>query len=469
MINSNLKRSLAILLTLILAFSVAGCGSKKAENNSGSTSTDKKTDDNADSASKTDKPFEGVVLHYGVSETSSTGGEAVELVELVKEKTGIQIDFTIIPNTNAGEVDKQLVSLMAGDDIDIVYGTTQKLKTYYQAGVLEPLNELAEADNYDIQSVFGDSVPVFDDGLSYGLPAFNDIWLTFYNKKIFDEAGVEYPTAEGWTWEKYIETAKKLTNADADVWGSFMLDYDCYNYLWAMQSGAQAYNEDGTSNFDDSLFAKGLQFYYDLGNVDKVQPDSIMYASGAYPWNSFVASGNMGMFVCGGWVMSMMNNFEKYPRDWEFGILPMPYPEGQESSTLAVTGAYGVSASSKNADAAFEAIKCMAENQYKLGHGRIPARTDLTDQEISDYVTNELVPAYSKDNVTEEDFVNAWFNPERKIVSEKIIGTADTVISQIWTEEGQMYGQGAQSLEDAIAHIKERSDKAIKEDMASDN
>ena len=51
------------------------------------------------------------------------------------------------------------------------------------------------------------------------------MWCTFINSKVFENAGVEIPSAEGWTWEKYIETAQKLTNLDEEIYGSLMLDY----------------------------------------------------------------------------------------------------------------------------------------------------------------------------------------------------------------------------------------------------
>src|SRR5699024_2204434 len=102
--------------------------------------------------------------------------------------------------------------------------TEAQLKVFYDAGVLEPLDEMAGAAGYDIKSVFGDSAPVYDDGQTYGLPAFTDVWCTFINSKVFENAGVEIHSAEGWTWEKYIETAQKLTNLDEEIYGSLMLD-----------------------------------------------------------------------------------------------------------------------------------------------------------------------------------------------------------------------------------------------------
>ncbi len=464
----KMKKVTALLVAAVMVTGLLyGCGGD-ADTDEEQDTRQAEADDEAgetDSAADSDQPYAGVTLKYAVSETQAEGAETEELVNLVREETGIEIEFQIVPVANAGEVDKTLVSLQAGDELDILYAAEPKLKTYYSAGVLESLDELAEGAGYNMTEVFGDNVAVFDDGLAYGLPAFSDIWLTFYNKKVFDDAGVAYPEADGWTWEKYVETAKQLTNADEDIWGSLMLDYDCYNYMWATQMGAEPYKEDGTSNFDDPLYQQSVEFFYSLGNDEKIQPDSTLYASGIYPWNSFVAGDNFGMFVCGGWVSSMLPDFDSYPREWECGILPMPYPEGTEPSTLAVNGCYGVPTTSKNKEAAFEAIRCIAENQYTLGYGRVPARVDLTDEEITAYIEEHLMPAFEADNITVEEIKAGWFDADRKLCSEKIIGTADSTINQIWIEEGQLYGQGVKSIEDTMASLKERSDAAIEEEI----
>lgn len=407
-----------------------------------------------------EKPFEGETVYFAVSETQTQAGETFELVKMVEEQTGINVEFNVIPKNKDGEIDKTLIGLMAGDEIDIIYGTSSELKTYYNAGLLTPLKGLAEKANYDIKKIFGEN-PATYDGEMYGLPAFSDMWLTLYNKKVFDEAGVEYPSAEGWTWEKYVETAKKLTNHEEGIYGSYMLDYNNYNYMWAVQHGVDHYNEEGLSNYDKEIFSEGLEFYYGLGNELEIQPDSISYASGEFAWNSFVASDKLGMFVCGGWVASLLPDSDSYPRDWEAGILPMPYPEGEKPSTLAVTGNYAVPVTTQNEGAAFAVASFMAENQYKLGYGRIPARVDLSDEEINNYIENELTPQFSKDNITTADFKKAWFDSTRIIYPEKIIGVADTTINQIWNEEGKLYGQGQKDLKTAIKAIKRRSDQAI--------
>ena len=472
--KKNIKSVVSLSRCAAMAVgSLAGCTTKKAETADTTTTT---TAAAAESTAKaegetaaegaeaaSDKPFDGVTLKYATTQTASTGEENQKLIELVKEKNGINIEFYVIPSAKSGEVDKTLVSLMAGDEIDLIYNTKPGLKAFYNAGVLEPMNALAEKAGYDIAGTFGDYVPEFG-GDVYGLPAFSDIWITLYNKQIFDDAGVDYPTADGWTWEKYIETAKKLTDSSKGIYGSLMLDYDCYNYMYALQKGWEPYKADGTGNFDDPLFKESLEFYYGLGNTEKIQPSILEFKASNTPWNAFATTGKYGMFMCGGWVTSILNQFDKYPRDWKVGLLPMPYPEGSDPSTLTVPGCYAVPTTSKNKDAAFAAAACMAENQYTLGMGRVPARIDLTDEEINEYVENSLAKPFEFDGLTVEDFKTAWFDSSRKALSEKIIGDGDAAISQAIIEEGQLYGQGAESIDDAVTKIQDKANRAIEED-----
>ena len=58
-------------------------------------------------AQPTTKPYAGVTLYYAASDTEATGPEMKMIVEMVKEKTGIDIQFSIIPKADTGEVDKR--------------------------------------------------------------------------------------------------------------------------------------------------------------------------------------------------------------------------------------------------------------------------------------------------------------------------------------------------------------------------
>lgn len=459
-LRSTLKRSAAFGLAATMAFSAVGCA--KSDNTGASAgSTDSKTTAETTQKTDSDKPFDGVTVKWALTDNAATATETKEMIELIKEKTGINVEFFITPTSKAGEMDKVLVSLMAGEEMDIVNRTPLQLEEFHKAAVLEPIDELAKADGYDMTALYGDKVVKFEDQ-SYAIPAEKDIWLTYYNKKIFDEANVPYPTADGWTWEKYVETAQKLNNPDKNVWGSFMSDDVACNYMLATQNGVSAYKADGTANFDDPAYADAMKWFFSLGNDLKIQPNSLDLASGTYPYNSFMVNGNIGMYVYGGWVASALSDKVKYPRDWELGILPMPYPEGTDPSSLTITNCYAIPKTSKNKEAAFEAIKTICENKYTLGYGRVPAKI-LTEDEAKTYIESSLLPKFKDDNLTVEDFMAGWFDNSRAYLNEKIMGTADTTIGQIYTEEGQLYGQGQKPLEDTMKSIQDRANEAIKE------
>jgi len=80
------------------------------------------------------------------------------------------------------------------------------------SGALLDLTPLAESDPaLDVQDFFPGLLEHFRrQGRLWGLPASVGANLIFYNKGLFDRAGVQYP-APGWTWEQFLDTAARLT------------------------------------------------------------------------------------------------------------------------------------------------------------------------------------------------------------------------------------------------------------------
>ena len=128
-------------VTAAAAGLLAGCGGSDSTASSASSTAAAPVE-----PADPNKPYAGVTLYYAATDTEATGPEMQDIVAMVKEKTGINIEektginieFNIIPKADTGEVDKRLVSLQAGDELDIVYGTIAQLKVFYDAGVLSP-------------------------------------------------------------------------------------------------------------------------------------------------------------------------------------------------------------------------------------------------------------------------------------------------------------------------------------------
>ena len=443
-----MKKVISSILTVAVASSLlTGCGDAESKTKEKPVKEE------------TSKGEETVHLKWAVKASEAGRAEFEEMAELAEKECGVEIEIVAFPDPEAGEANKLLISLMAGDEFDIVEDAYSNMKQFHEAGVIEDMGALAENVGYDIEKIFGEYPAKFDDKV-YGLPAYVDKALTIYNKDLFDKANIPYPTAEDWTWEKFIEIGKQLTDEANGIYGAYNPDWVHYNYMYAMQKGFEHYKEDGTSNYDDPLFKESVEWYYGLGNVEKIQPSYLVQKSKQMPVDYFT-TGKVGMSVCGGWTTNWLIDKEKYPRDWKAGVLPMPHPEGEEKSVSVVVSNVWIPTTSKNKEKAFEVAKLFAENQYTLGYGRIPARVDLTDEEIQNYIKEQILPTLEADGITVEDIQEMWFDPDVKIFDEKPVGDASTDIKNIIVDECGLYGIGEQSLDDTVSHIKEKADAAI--------
>ncbi len=459
------KTGIAVLLAAMLLFSLAaGCSSNSNSNSGGGESKGAAPTSTPTQESTTSVPEKkNVTLKFAMSAKDAAREDRVKLLELAMEKTGYKVEPLIIPG-DAVEFDKKLlISMMAGEDIDVLYMNGPTAQKYVTAQVLLPLDDMIAEEKYNADEIYGSNLKKFD-GKIYNLPAFKDVHVTMYNKTLFDNAGIPYPEPGTWTWEKYLETAQKLTDPDKGIYGSYMLDWDIYFTLSAKQKKVPAYKEDGTSNLDDPAWAESLKFFSDLGTVHKVQPDLLTFLSKKLPFDAFM-NGKYGMWVVGNWALAMGVDKKTYPRDWKLGVTIMPQVEAGEKVTLSVMGGYAVGKNTKHAKEAYEVVKALAELEYTLPFGKVPARVDLDSSQLADIAKGAIV-GLTEDGITEQDIIDSILDAKLDAVDEKITGPGMTQINgTIIPKESELYAIGQRSLEDTMKAIKEKADNAIKEDQ----
>jgi len=118
-------------------------------------------------------------------------------------------------------------------------------------------------------------------GKRYGHPTWVQAFWLFYNKKLFDEAGVAYPDVNT-TFEDYVGMCQKLTKTDSNGmitqygaagWGGWPMPIA--NDAWT-NGGHYYYNDDRTAiDVDDPETVKVLQDEADMMNVQKVHPSPL--------------------------------------------------------------------------------------------------------------------------------------------------------------------------------------------------
>jgi multiple sugar transport system substrate-binding protein len=230
---------------------------------------------------------------------------------------------------------------------------------YQSRDVLLDLKPMIDRDGYDLTQLADQGVADFTtaDGGQFGLPRDLNTIVLYYNKAMFDAAGIPYPD-DTWDWAKLTEVAKQLTKDDnndgkVDQWGFYTETTDMENFwlsaVW--QNGGDVLAPDGKSTvLDTDQAAGGIQFLQDLIWKDKVMPDPAVSAETGDAFEQ----GQAAMEANGSWLV---------PTDTaaglNFGVAPLPSGSAGRFTSVNPTGAV-VYKGSKAPDAAWEFVKYLA-------------------------------------------------------------------------------------------------------------
>lgn len=213
------RRTVALGLSAVMAVSVlSGCGSS-----SSSTTADTKGESNASAESST----EPVVLHWWGSFAENMGPEQV-CEAFNKIDPNLQVEYTRYVNDDAGNT-KLDMTLMSDDSIDVFLNMNDVLlMKRIENGYMYPLDELFESAGFSLEDDYDENIAQKEiNGHYYSLPAKRITSTILYNQKMFDDAGIPYPS-DDWTYDEFIDTARKLTKGEGNdkVYGWFFPGYD---------------------------------------------------------------------------------------------------------------------------------------------------------------------------------------------------------------------------------------------------
>lgn len=255
---------------------------------------------------------------------------------------------------------EKLLTGLAGGAAPDVFAMDGPLAPDYQArDVLLDLQPLIERDGYDLGQLADQGVGVFKtaDGKQYGLPRDLNVGVLYYNKKMFDTAGIPYPD-DTWDWAKLSEVGKQLTldtNSDGtmDQWGLYTETSDMENYWLSLvwQNGGDFFAADGKSTaLTTPEAAGGLQHLQDLIYKDKIMAEPAIFAETGDAFEQGLAA----MEVNGSWLVPTHQ-----AAGIELGIAPIPSGPAGRFTVVNPTGAV-IYKNTKAPDAAWEFVKYLA-------------------------------------------------------------------------------------------------------------
>lgn len=272
--------------------------------------------------------------------------EALNMYAQCEKATGIQVEVTVIPESDYSSKLNQMVSTKDGStDIFVVW--ENDISNFAQVGGIIPLDDYL-ANSTIKTDEFIDAVSTLSDGLggTYGLPWCAATEILYYNQDMFDEAGIEYPTND-WSYADFKAAAEKLTKKAADgnteVYGCTLPNVQTW---WAGIGGA------GDQVYDPS----NGQMVIGDGAVSFVTDCTDMVTNGVMPAPSsdtadLFAAGKAAMAWQGSW------NIGTYGGGLEFNWDIASLPTNKVKYNTLHTGFYTINANSKNQDAAFKVIE----------------------------------------------------------------------------------------------------------------
>ncbi len=288
-------------------------------------------------------------------------------------------------------------------------------------GLLLNLAPLMEGDdNFDASDYYPNILEQYQwDGGTWAVPTSASYMLIYYDKDLFDAAGVDYPKA-GWSWDDFVATAQATTLREGNEvtqWGFFSQFSDPLQLVQAKAGPIfNLANDPPTARLDAPEVVEAFQWIVDLYDKYEVSP----YAPQPQSEEDAAAFEEMYRLMEDGKVAMWPDNAESYfwrSEERNLGVVPFPISrDNEQSSPITSWGGstLAISAGTAYPQAAWEWIKFLTQqtgdNTFAFGPGgpiSLPARRsvaevggvwDEMDDELADAlrfaVEHGFVPVY---------------------------------------------------------------------------
>jgi len=450
-----MKKLISILLVGIMAISLVGCGSKKTSTDEANTTEESSSPEVTEAAQNVEK----TVINYYTWEANEEKNPIID--QFMKDNPDIEVVLHVMADSMDTQTKLDIMA-MGGSEIDVMQIADGQQFAKAESSLLLNLDDYIAKDGIDMEANFGSYADWAKyDGSYYCYPRHTSVGCVFYNKTMFDELGVDYPS-DDWTYAEYEEKAYALTHGEgaSKVYGTFNHIRPGFWCLFAIQKES-FYNSEGLCNLNTELFIKDLENRKKLDDNGIQKSYNEINATGTLQNNEFFNQYS-AMVMAASWMVRDMKNKADYPYDFEVGVADFPRCDEDTplKSTWGSVSALGIPATSEHPEAAWRFIRYYIENgsQYIAENGNVPC----------------YLPSYSDEMV--ETFIEGsglTLEDGKKFFSEDVISNAKMPIGEamveynsIMQEETSLYLGGSQSIDDTVNHMVARVNEAIEAERA---
>ena len=436
------KKVVAIMMCAVMLTGLSACGKNTAE--SGNSTENK------------DSGYSVSEIKVDIWDNNQKDG-LQQIADKWTEQSGVKVNIEVVDWDNYWTLLE--AGAQGGEMPDVFWMHSNTAQMYMENGILLDLTDYIAADDAVKQENYYEGVWNLynSDGRQYALPKDHDTIALLYNKAIFDEYGVAYPTDE-WTWEDMYEAAKTiLESSGGEIYGMAMNTSNnqdgWYNLVY--DYGAQVITDDHKGTTIGSAEGKrGMEMVRKLLTVGA--PQSVVAETGT---DSLFQSGKTAMITQGSW---MINAFYTSDHAADYAWAMLPYAdtngngscdEGERYSAYNGLG-WAANANVKDPKACYDLISylCSKEGQRmqaELGvtmggmKGVSESFTNAFEgMDVSAFVKTEeegdlYFRPYTRKTTVWEDaiqqqgaFLDAWQDPQDTTLMEEACDHAQKIIEQ---------------------------------------
>ncbi|RWC85526.1 MULTISPECIES: sugar ABC transporter substrate-binding protein [unclassified Mesorhizobium] len=325
-----------------------------------------------------------------VAEYSAKTGPYFEEVkkEFEAKNPGITVKFEVVPWDVL--LQKLTTDITAGTNADLSIIGTRWLIDFVQQDVAEPLDSYITPE---FKGRFIDTFlsPSIMGGKTYGLPIAASARAMYYNKELFEKAGIAKPPA---TWTELQEDARKIKAQGAFGFGlqGKEIETDVYYYYAMWSQGTEILNKDGTSGLGTPGALEAAKLYKSM--IDEGLTEPGVTSNNREDVQNLFKQGKVGMMITAPF---LSNQIKDEAPSLKYGVAAIPAGPTGARGTYGVTDSMIMFKNSKNKDEAWKLMDFLFTTEQRAkftqGEGFLPVNKE--EAKMDYYVNNADLAAFT--------------------------------------------------------------------------
>ncbi|KQU68108.1 sugar ABC transporter substrate-binding protein [Phycicoccus sp. Root101] len=322
--------------------------------------------------------------------------QMVDLQKLTAEnftkKTGIRVNYTVLPENDVRDKISQEFSSQAGQ-YDVASLSNFEIPIYAKAKWIAPLDEyLAKDTAFDQGDILKPmTTSLSSDGKVYGEPFYGESSFLMYRKDVLEKKGITMPAKP--TWQEVADIAAKVDGAEPGMKGICLRGQPGWGQIFAPLTtvvntfGGTWFEKNWTPGVSSPEFKQAVQFYVDLvrAHGEKGAPQA-----GFTECLNNLVQGNVAMWYDATSAAGSLEADDS-PTKGKFGYAPAPVVKTDSAGWL-YAWSWSIQQASTKKDNAWKFISWASSKEYEelvgsqLGWTKVPAGKRASTYENADYL-----------------------------------------------------------------------------------